>query len=243
MTADDHLDLLTLDAIRSGEPPTAPQRAHLAWCEPCRATLDELGTLAAELRRLPPAVEVPPARDAVILAMTRRRAATARRAHWTGPARRWAVAALLLVLCAPLAPSVASLDPTVGSTLDARWPGRAMVYGAAGLLLALALARPWHWQRRYGDGGWLLALVCLGVPPGWAARQQLGAAALATAVPFLAVLAGAWWEGGLAAWRRRVAGAAVVLCLVTALLPLGAAAIHRTRSAVGSVSARPGAVA
>lgn len=102
MTDDPHLDLLELDALRAGNPPTAVQRAHLAWCEPCRAALTDLETLATGLRRLAADVTVPAERDAAILAAARRRADLAARQAvrsrpWTGRAGRWAAAAMLVV--------------------------------------------------------------------------------------------------------------------------------------------------
>lgn len=102
MTDDHHLDLPALDALRAGDPPTPTQRAHLTWCEPCRAALAELDTLAADLRRLEPAVLVPAERDAAILAAARRRAdlaahRPARSGPWTGSAGRWAAAAVLVL--------------------------------------------------------------------------------------------------------------------------------------------------
>ena len=65
---DAHLDLLELDAARTG-----PRPAHLDACADCRATFDGLRSL--ETRLAAPAVEVPPLVRARIL----------RR-----PARRWA---------------------------------------------------------------------------------------------------------------------------------------------------------
>jgi hypothetical protein len=99
MTDEPHLDLPQLDALRAGDPPTAAQRAHLAWCEACRSTLAELDELAAQLRATNASVAVPPERDAAILALARQAAArSARPVPRRAPtAARWAAAAMLVV--------------------------------------------------------------------------------------------------------------------------------------------------
>lgn len=60
-----HLDLLSLDAARTGERP-----AHLDACAECRAAFDALRAL--ESRLAPPVVEVPPFVRARILKPRRR---------------------------------------------------------------------------------------------------------------------------------------------------------------------------
>lgn len=101
MTDDRHLDLLALDAQRAGEPLSAGQRAHLAWCATCRAALADLEAVAAALAPPVPPADVPPEREAAILAIARRRAAAARatpprRRGWA-LAGRWAAAAMLIL--------------------------------------------------------------------------------------------------------------------------------------------------
>lgn len=104
MTDEPHLDLPQLDALRAGDPLTAAQRAHLAWCEPCRSALAELDELAAQLRATIAAVAVPPERDAAILALARQAAARGARPRprRAPTAARWAAAAMLVVAVAAL---------------------------------------------------------------------------------------------------------------------------------------------
>ncbi|MBI4602681.1 MAG: hypothetical protein HY721_12055 [Planctomycetes bacterium] len=102
----DHLDVLALDALRSGRG-SAEERAHAEACGECRETLEDLAALAAALRSEPgPAVPVPPEVDEAILALgareLRRRTVPARAAWGLGPRRRWAAAAAALVLAAGL---------------------------------------------------------------------------------------------------------------------------------------------
>jgi hypothetical protein len=86
------------------------------------------------------------------------------------------------------------------------------------VLLLLAACRPWRRQRRYSDAGWLLGAVGLGLPFWRATVAWAGASAAAPAVPFLALLAGAWWDAHGSALRRRVATAAVLMHVAAGLL-------------------------
>lgn len=99
MTDNAHLDPLELDALRAGEPATGAQRAHLAWCEPCRAGLTELHALAAVLRDATEPISVPADRDRAILALAERAARASRRPApgRVATASRWAAAAMLVV--------------------------------------------------------------------------------------------------------------------------------------------------
>jgi hypothetical protein len=104
---DRHLDLLQLDALRSGDPGEPAHAAHAATCPQCQTALDELIALADGLKLLHgPARQPAPSRDERVLELARARAAQVRGRsaalplHW--PTRRavWAVAALALLALA-----------------------------------------------------------------------------------------------------------------------------------------------
>ena len=89
-----HLDLLTLDELRT-RPPTPDEQSHLGGCGDCTAELDGLRELARDIRATVPRVTVPPRVDRAIL----------RRPRWTA----WipfaaACAAIVLVAIRPTAP-------------------------------------------------------------------------------------------------------------------------------------------
>ncbi|MDX2166939.1 MAG: hypothetical protein SF182_07750 [Deltaproteobacteria bacterium] len=136
-----HLDLLELDALRAGEPLPASARAHAAWCAECTAALAELDELGLALRAVR-SIDIPAARDAVILADARWHAARVRR---TG--RGWMPAALAAAAVAVLA--IAALlngraaphtDIELASAPAARLHDRA-ADGRVTVLDAFALAR------------------------------------------------------------------------------------------------------
>ena len=87
--------------VRAREPLSASQRAHLAWCPTCQAALAELEAVATELAAGPAAADVPPEREAAILAIAHQRAELARSAprarRRLTVAGRWAAAALLVL--------------------------------------------------------------------------------------------------------------------------------------------------
>lgn len=164
MSDDAHLDLLTLDALRAGDPPTAAQRAHLAWCASCQATLADLEALATALRRPAPESDVPADRDAAVLALARARAAVAarqadHRRQRIGLARRWAAAAVLVLAVgglllaqrrsAPMSPLAAAPAPRAAlsaARADLDGDGRVTVLDAFALARAVTRGTP-----RLGD--------------------------------------------------------------------------------------------
>lgn len=157
-------------------------------------------------------------------------------------ATAWIAAALLLGLYTVLMPGRFFAGPAGGVVLSDGSAEQAALYISLALLIGLAAGRPWRRQRRYADGSWVLALVCLGLPSWWVARRQLGCLALAAVVPFLAVLAGAWWGGGSSAGRCRVATAAAVLHALLALLLLGALAANGSGATAGPEPPRRGVI-
>ena len=162
MTDDRHLDLLALDAHRAGEPLSAGQRAHLAWCHTCRAELAGLASLAAELGSVPTA-DVPPERNAAILALAAQRAAVARDAHDNRSrlhlAGRWAAAAVLVLAVGAMVLSQRrSLEQTQLSEATAARPALTLAQadlngdGRVDVLDAFALARAvTHGTPHVGD--------------------------------------------------------------------------------------------
>ncbi len=106
---DGHLDLLRLDAVRTGEG-TPAEAEHLAACQRCRTEFEAIEAAARDLKEIAafPATDVPPAVDHAVMDAYRRR--TARRPFLAyAPARAWkaaagmaAAAALALSLSLPL---------------------------------------------------------------------------------------------------------------------------------------------
>jgi anti-sigma-K factor RskA len=99
--ADQHPDLLTLDALRAGDPVDASDAEHIATCVECQAAVAELGALARELRDHSPAVAPTPEIDAQILWRARGQALRVRRAGMRDSWRAvWAVAAAAILVLA-----------------------------------------------------------------------------------------------------------------------------------------------
>jgi anti-sigma factor RsiW len=102
---DQHLDLLTLDAVRAGETADGAAAAHLAACSACQEQLAELGDLATALKALH-AAPADPAVDARIAWLAQGHAARAKRAQPSGWQRRvrapaaWAAAAVAVLALA-----------------------------------------------------------------------------------------------------------------------------------------------
>lgn len=86
------------------------------------------------------------------------------------------------------------------------------------VMVVLAAGRPWRWHRRYSDASVVLGLLCLGLPFWWEMSSRWPPIALSGPAPFLALLAGAWWEAAQPVWRRRAASAAVVVHVLLGLL-------------------------
>jgi hypothetical protein len=80
--------------------------------------------------------------------------------------------------------------------------------------LLLAAVRPWRPQRRFTDGGWTVALLCLPLPL-WLTSAAPGAV---FATPIAALLAGACWDASRPAWARQAARLLVVMQGAAALL-------------------------
>lgn len=78
--------------------------------------------------------------------------------------------------------------------------------------LLLAALRPWRGQRRYSDGAWLAALLCVVL-----SNRSASAAAMA---PLLALLGGACWDAARPRWARRAATGLAALQGIGALLGL-----------------------
>jgi hypothetical protein len=78
--------------------------------------------------------------------------------------------------------------------------------------LLLAAARPWRWARRYSDGAWVLALLCLGLPL-WVEWGEPGGVFM---TPVVALLAGACWDPSRPRWARRAATLLVLVQIVVA---------------------------
>jgi hypothetical protein len=117
-SANSHLDLLRLDAIRAGEG-TPEEEAHLGSCRRCRKMLDLLRATEASLRgSAPPAGPVPPEIDQAILEAYRRAVPPARKTVFFPVRRRWvapavgaaAAAALILALAGPVLKRTPSRD-------------------------------------------------------------------------------------------------------------------------------------
>lgn len=89
---------------------------------------------------------------------------------------------------------------------------------AALLLIGLAAARPWRRERRYSDGVWVIALLCLG----WGERAADPARGLVVVAPFVALLAAGCWDHHRSVMARRVATAALGVLALLALLALPA---------------------
>jgi hypothetical protein len=99
---DQHLDLLTLDALRAGETVDPPDAAHLAACSVCQAQLTALADLATGLKALY-AAPADPAVDARLAWLARGHAARVKGAQSPGWQRMvrapatWAVAAVAIL--------------------------------------------------------------------------------------------------------------------------------------------------
>jgi predicted anti-sigma-YlaC factor YlaD len=96
-----HVDLDLLDALRAGEPVPARVTAHLAWCAPCRAELEALHQLAADLAHPSGRIEIPSDVDRgmrVLAAEHARRVRHHRSSWWR--ARGWATAAVAAIAVA-----------------------------------------------------------------------------------------------------------------------------------------------
>lgn len=94
---------------------------------------------------------------------------------------------------------------------------RARAAGLGSLPLAallVAAARPWRRWRRYSDGAWVLALLCLGGSL-WLVWGAPGGVFMA---PHAALLGAAVWDGTRPAWLRRIAAAVVVAQIGIALI-------------------------
>lgn len=92
---DRHLDLLTLDELRT-RGATPGEKAHLDGCEECRASLDAFSRAAALLAAgQPPVPSVPPAVDRAVMEAFRRRFRP--KVRWVVPAAGVAAAAALVL--------------------------------------------------------------------------------------------------------------------------------------------------
>jgi hypothetical protein len=137
---ENHLDLLGLDAVRAGEG-LPSEKAHAEACAACRAALEDLRRLAADLEALGAApLAVPRERDRAILAMAR--AAIARgRAPSVFRFRRILAAAAALVAAAGLGLwlAVQSGAPELarGEPWDLDRSGRVDILDAYGLALRI----------------------------------------------------------------------------------------------------------
>jgi hypothetical protein len=100
-----HLDELALDAIRAGEA-SRDDADHLAACALCQRRLRAWIDLGAALSAPAPAIEVPAAREAAILAATHAIAARAARPR---PPRRWSRLALPAALAGAAAAAALAL--------------------------------------------------------------------------------------------------------------------------------------
>jgi hypothetical protein len=108
-------------------------------------------------------------------------------------------------------------------------PGGGIAWLCAPLLLVLL--RPWRRQRRYSDGAWLLAMLCVLL-----ARARSAAphdVELSAVLPFAALLGGAAWDADCAGWRRRLAAA--LLALHVLLSANAALQLRQTRPAAAPV--------
>jgi len=81
--------------------------------------------------------------------------------------------------------------------------------------LLLVVLRPWRRQRRYSDGAWLLALLC--VLAARARRSSGSDVEIAAVLPFVALLAGAAWDASRPQWLRRSASAMLALHVLLSL--------------------------
>jgi len=160
--ADQHPDLLTLDALRGGDPVDASDAEHIASCAECQAALAELGALARELRdQHRPAVAPTPEIDAQILWRARAQALRGRRAGLRDRWRAvWAVAAAAILVLASavlysrhaqpfpgqqMARLAAPAAPGARRSADVDGDGRVTVLDAFALARAL--------ERTPGKGG------------------------------------------------------------------------------------------
>src|SRR5215470_7511508 len=100
---DGHLDLLRLEALRSGAPVEPDDAVHAASCPRCQSAVVELAAIAAGLQRLHrPVREFAEARDDRILELARERAAQIRAdtpaaRRWRSTAARWTVAVVAVL--------------------------------------------------------------------------------------------------------------------------------------------------
>lgn len=138
----------------------------------------------------------------------------------------WGLAAALLAGLAQVPSSLPSpeeygwlnLQHVAGPQAPAALP-RFAVAMAALLLIGLAAVRPWRRERRYSDGVWVIALLCLG----WGERAADPARGFVVVAPFVALLAAGCWDHQRSILARRLATGVLIGLALMALLALPAA--------------------
>jgi 4-amino-4-deoxy-L-arabinose transferase-like glycosyltransferase len=83
--------------------------------------------------------------------------------------------------------------------------------------LVLLFTRPWRWHRRYTDLIWLVPILWFFAQMSFSLQSQVGIRYVLPAFPFMALLAGGWWDHGRSQRWHRAATVLAGLCILEAV--------------------------